>query len=277
MAEKVIFTGQSGDTLEPTAVPATCTITTIAGASLVDGEGFLLWDCIRRKHMLFEFNIPIANTTISARADAQINLAGSETADQVRDAIIAVINGTIGYPAGATPVPFGFTAANTGAATVTVTQRKPGPDGNGNSAETVANAGFVITNMAGGTKSGIPLEDLRAMKAHIITVGSGATASGVVAARFRIWGFREIDYINGANVGTARGWTIPGSGTDANRGFLNAGAVIGEDGTDAVRYAETVENLAGFSDFYLQQLGTTGTTPAFWGTIVGDPSWQYRN
>jgi hypothetical protein len=69
-----------------------------------------------------------------------VNLAGDTTANDVRDTIIAAINGSS----------VGMVASDGGAATVTLTSAFPGSDGNTTSAETVADAGFILTDMTSG-------------------------------------------------------------------------------------------------------------------------------
>jgi len=119
---------------------ATGSITTVATASLVDGETFTLDDGVTA--VTFEFDKTPDGVT---PGNVAIDISALTTADEVRDAIIGAIQGTGG---------FGITAADGGAATVSLTHIAGGTIGNTTSADTVANAGFIVTNMAGGLDDG---------------------------------------------------------------------------------------------------------------------------
>jgi len=271
MAEKLFFTDLAASSNPPRAIPATCSITTVASASLVDGEIFQLWD--GNKMWTFEFDkngVIVGETPGRIRIDVSAVL----TADQVRDAIIAAINSTGGL----------LLASSGGAATVSVRNKQPGTHGNGNNLETVVNAGFVLTNMTGGVMDGIALEDLRAYKDHLIWLFASSGAAIVISARFRLWGFREQIYQadTRATPDNERGWTLApltdraATPADGNRGYLNAGTAIGEDApADRVHYTERVADLAAFSHLYLQ-MTDMAVAATFTAGIVGDPPWQRR-
>jgi hypothetical protein len=119
-----------------TGAVATGSITTVAEASLVDGETFTLDD--GTTSVTFEFDL--AGGDGVAGGNVAVVLGGAATADDVRDAIILAITGSA----------LGITAADGGAATVDLTNDTVGTVGNTTSAETVANGTFAVTDMTGG-------------------------------------------------------------------------------------------------------------------------------
>lgn len=122
--------------------PATGTITTVAAANLVDGETFTLDDGINTP-VVFEFDVTPDGVT---PGNILVDVSGDITADDVRDTVIAAINGVGGA--------LEISAASGGAATVDLTHTLGGTVGNTTSSETVADGGFVITNMTGGLDDG---------------------------------------------------------------------------------------------------------------------------
>ncbi len=130
-----------GFTRVGTPVAATGTITTVAGASLVDGETFVLNDGINAA-VTFEFdNNASVVPTATLRAVA---FTAGDSADTVRDTIIAAVT--------AAPT-LAISAVSGGAATVSLTNDNVGYFGNKTITETVANVGFVVAGMSGGTGS----------------------------------------------------------------------------------------------------------------------------
>lgn len=114
---------------------ATGSITTIASASHVNGEQMTLDD---------GWNAPVVFTFSNApAADTDINIAGAVSANVMRDRIIAAINDVISSP-------LEMEAVDGGAATVNLTNYRYGTRGNTSQSETVANVGFVLTNMTTG-------------------------------------------------------------------------------------------------------------------------------
>jgi hypothetical protein len=121
------------------------TVTTVAGASLVDGETVVLNDGTNPA-VTFEFDDDASVVeTPTLRAVA---FSATSTADAVRDALTAAIN--------AVPT-LTITASMGGAATVHLKNRVPGTAGNVAIIETVVAGGFVVTGMAGGANNGSTL------------------------------------------------------------------------------------------------------------------------
>ena len=120
---------------------ATGTITTTTVGNLVDAETFTLDDGVNS--VVFEFD---KTPNGVGPGNILVDISGDTTADDVRDTIVAAING----------VGLGLTisAADGGAATVDLVHDLGGLVGNTTSSETVANAGFILTNMAGGLDDG---------------------------------------------------------------------------------------------------------------------------
>ena len=117
---------------------ATGSITTVAKSSLVDGETFTISDGVRS--VTFEFD---DNGSVGA-GNVAIDLVPLTSADDVRDAIIAKINDQLDSK-------LKVTASSGGAALVSLESDIGGARGNVAIAETVADAGFIVTGMAGGS------------------------------------------------------------------------------------------------------------------------------
>lgn len=122
-----------------TDVAATGSITTVAGANLVDGETFVLNDGVNPA-VTFEFD---SNASVVQTATLRaVNFTGGDSANTVRDTIIAAI--------AAAPT-LDITASNGGAALVNLVNDTAGYAGNVTITETVADVGFTVTGMSGGT------------------------------------------------------------------------------------------------------------------------------
>lgn len=116
------------------------TITTIAVASLIDGETFFLDDGINPE-VTFEFDV--AGNGV-AGANTAVDVSTDTTADDVRDRIVAVITA---LPSST----LALSAAGPVAATVDLTNELAGVVGNLTpTIDTVANAGFIVSAMASG-------------------------------------------------------------------------------------------------------------------------------
>lgn len=119
---------------------ATGSITVVGGASLVDGEKFTLNDGVNPA-TVFEFD---SGGGVSG-ANVAVAFTGGDSAGTVRDAVIAAINGVVGALL--------ITASIGGASVVTLTADRSGTVGNQTVTETVADAGFIVTGMSGGTSA----------------------------------------------------------------------------------------------------------------------------
>lgn len=115
---------------------ATGTITNVAGALLVDGETFTINDGVGTT-TIFEFD----DDGSVAAGNVAVAFTAADTADQVRNAIITAINRTPSLR---------VSAAIGGAALTDLTHDIRTAQGDQPITETVANAGFVVTGMAGG-------------------------------------------------------------------------------------------------------------------------------
>lgn len=124
------------------AVKATGTITTVAGADLLDGQTFTISD--GHQSVVFEFDddVSVLAGHISVPFDSML-----DSADDVRDAVITAINAV---------ATFFVTAASGGAAQVDLTNDFFGTIGNVAVAETVANVGFMVAGLAGGVDAVVP-------------------------------------------------------------------------------------------------------------------------
>lgn len=124
-----------------TPVEATGSITTIVSASHVDTETLTIDDGINTA-TVFEFD---NNSTVTA-GRIPIDITGAVSADVMRDRIIAAINSQ--------SATLFVGASNGGAATVSLQNRNLGTAGNVAILESVANAGFIVAGMSGGTDEG---------------------------------------------------------------------------------------------------------------------------
>ena len=133
------FRVEAGIALRSVGVFATGSITTVAVASLVDGETVTIGDGVTSE--VFEFDVAgdgVAGGNIS------VDVSTLVTANDVRDALITAINGT----------GLEITASNGGAALVNLVADNYGTGPNVAITETVVNAGFVVSGMAGGAAAG---------------------------------------------------------------------------------------------------------------------------
>ncbi len=124
-------------------VAATGTITTVPAADLLDNETFSITDA-PNPALVFAFNVTGAGY-VAVPGEVEVDVTAALTADDVRDAVISAINGATH------PATFRVTAADGGAATVDVENVAAGTAGNVAITDTVADAGFTHTGMAGGT------------------------------------------------------------------------------------------------------------------------------
>lgn len=249
-----LLNGVSAANGVPAATQATATMTTVAAASIVDGETFALTDGDSGTCVFVFAKTPTSFVPPGGGGPRwKVDISAAVTADNVRDAIIAAAAGA----------PVLITATSGGAATVTWTQRRPGPVGNTATVENVANGGFVLTAFIGGTLSGVDMRDLRrdrgtrAPSDKMSVLVASTAGSGTMSATLKMWGFR-------ADVGF---WLPVGSSvTDANRGVLNAATAIGELAApgDTLRYSDVIDGMWAFERAYLEVTAITTSTISAW-------------
>jgi len=122
-----------------TKVAATGSIVAVAKASLIDGETFTLDDGTNPA-TVFEFDVDGGGVGVG---NVAVDVSAITTAAQVKTAIINAINGV---GAG-----LAITASSGGTATVALVNDVLGPSGNEAITETVANSGFIVSGMSGGS------------------------------------------------------------------------------------------------------------------------------
>ena len=120
-----------------TGVAATGTITTIVQANLLDNETFTISD--GTTSTVFAFHVTGAYAPVVG--EVEVDVTAAVTANDVRDAIITAVQGVAS---------FFVTATSGGASTVTLTNDNVGTAGNVVVTDTVVDAGFTHTGMAGG-------------------------------------------------------------------------------------------------------------------------------
>jgi len=122
------------------AVAATGTLVTVGGALLVDGETFTLSDGVNTP-VVFEFD---SNAAITG--DVAVTFTGGDSVATVRTAIVSAINGV---GAG-----LALTASPGTPGQILLVNDATGAVGNVTITDTVADAGFTHTGMAGGVTAG---------------------------------------------------------------------------------------------------------------------------
>jgi hypothetical protein len=103
----------------------------------------------------------------------------------------------------------------------------------------------------------------------LLNLVSSTAGSGTMTVTCRLWGYREFFNSLGVATGvwypigvTTDGATTGGSGTDANRGYLNRGVLIGETDSDIIAHAELVTGVGSFTRFYGEIVAIAGTATA---------------
>jgi len=119
-------------------------LTVVAGSALLDGETFVLSD---GTHVPQSFEFDVANDGVVG-GHVEIDIAGTETPAQVGALCAAAIDAT-------TSATFTYDAIDNLDGTVALWNTTWAAAGNTAQSETVADAGFVVTNMTGGVDAGI--------------------------------------------------------------------------------------------------------------------------
>jgi|SRR5210317_256738 len=136
----------AGNDFDGTSGAATGSITTVAGSALTSGDAFYLKDG-KGPEVRFEFvtDTAVSDARTVSPGTVIIPFNGSQTADQIRDLVAVSVN-SCQYLA--------LNAANGGAATVNLTNKRSGTHGNVTpTADAVVDAGFVVSAMTGGVNA----------------------------------------------------------------------------------------------------------------------------
>lgn len=234
----------------PSNTLASGTITAVAGASLVDGETFTIFNR-RGVKVTFEFD---SNSSYTA-GNVPVVFAGGDTNAQVATAIAAAISGVASL---------GLSAAAVGAV-VTSTARQPGAGWNAGVTETVVNGTFAVTDITGGLLAGISLHGAQPGVANAYWLkpwdageisGQSVAGSAVMTFQGRVWVMDPLTF----------GWHPAGIGDSTNpvatRGYLNDGNTIAEDGADTITFTQPISGLTAFSRIYLEVVSIAGTATA---------------
>lgn len=168
-------------------VAATGTLTTNAGGATNDGDTFVLDDGVNPA-VTFEFD---SNASVTESPTLrQVVFTGGDTADQIRDAIITAVTNA--------PT-LDITAANGGAATVSLTNDRTGTLGNVTITQTGtslagiagmssgADAIITLTETTGGTAGNQTITETVTNAAFVVTGMSG----GLATHNHRIFGYTE--------------------------------------------------------------------------------------
>ena len=168
-------------------VAATGTLTTNAGGSVVDGDTFTIDDGVNTP-VVFEFD---SNASVVESATLrQVVFAGGDSADVIRDTIITAITGATALD---------VSAANGGAATVSLTNTRTGTLGNIAIVQSAASlagiagmssgadAIMTFTNSVGGTAGNVTIIETVTDAAFAFT----GMAGGLATHNHRIFGMTE--------------------------------------------------------------------------------------
>lgn len=165
------------------AVKSTGTITCIAASLISDNEWFELKDGLTH-HANRRFEFDKSSPGNFTFGNYRIPLVGTETADQVRDLIIAAINAQ-------TDDELLIDAVSGGSGLVNLTHRTGGYIGNVTApADGVSNAGFIVSNMSGGT--GTERDDSEIDNLPIKGIGLAAGIEAGAGEASSLWGIRSV-------------------------------------------------------------------------------------
>jgi hypothetical protein len=143
------FTGTNGG--------SSGTITTVAGASLLEGEAFYLRDNLCSENTFTFRSAAMARQFPNGTFNRNVLFDAAMSADDMRDAIIEQINRAPNLS---------LLASDGGAATVNLLRRLGGTEGNVTpTPDTVADAGFVVSPMSGGTAV-VPSKLIRGVRVY---------------------------------------------------------------------------------------------------------------
>lgn len=180
---------------------ATGTITTVAPGSIVDGETFTIFDGVNSP-VTFEFDT-VPDGVVAG--NVVVDISAALDADDVRDAIVTAVN------AEAAAGTLLITATGTVAAQVDLLHARTGTVGNQAITETVADAGFVVSGMSGGTDdvtltvnddgNGNLIGDIDTTYAATVTVSGTDIAANTVNYTLGYANF-QFDTTNGLKGGT---------------------------------------------------------------------------
>lgn len=221
---------------------ATGSIQCIAKASHVDGETVTIGD--GTTSVVFEFDVA-GNGVTAGRT--QVNISTDTTAAEVASRLATAINASA----------LGITAIIDGTTAGLLLLRADGwgTAQNVTITEAVADAGFTVSGMSGGTLSGVKLwkespdgEGLwrgtdKALLKVTAMVDNGQT--GVL--QLRAWG--------GDN--EIQEFAPMGVGADATKGTIDAETSMAETDTDRIEHTEVITGLARMERFYMQRVTMT--------------------
>lgn len=170
------------------AVAATGSIQIPAGggASLVDGETFTLSDGYNSQ-VTFEYNSGTAGAVQAG--NIEVAFTGGDTQAQVATATKAAIDAQLAL--GTLKLVTGVIAVGL----FSLTNSYAGEHGNVTATETVANAGFIVTGMSGGTGMGLLLADL------VLPAGTRVLDASSTGRTFGL--AQNVTFAKGTDLGTA--------------------------------------------------------------------------
>lgn len=212
---------------------ATADITTVAVASLIDGDFFTVSDGVLTA--IFEFNVSGTHFVTAGRIE--VDVSADTTADDVRDTLFPII--TAAEP--------DITAVNGGVATVTMTnnnQNQLTADQNATNSEDVANAGFLVPDFTGGTDSDSLTQAEVIVSAQDILdelafgdVGTAASALTVTAinAAMTTGGINKAQVVDILDILAGRNYEVPAGVTVETAGEFIPGTGAFDDAEIAFR------------------------------------------
>jgi hypothetical protein len=247
-------------------------VTGMSGGSdgILDGETFTLDDGITAA-TVFEFD---TDSSITGGRTA-VNIASISSANDIRDAIIAAINGV-----GAT---LAITASSGGAATVTLVQDNPEAVGAGTNADTVTDAAFAIAGMdtpTGATSTGYKITYTSSVDGEETAASAEVTeAAGPAVPDAN--NYVKVTWTTPALVATIKVYRVTGGATQgligtvagvAGAQYLNDTGLVGDETTPNTSNLTGTADAVGVLDLrdkYVQVGGTFTGTIQLQGTVDG--------
>lgn len=230
-------------------------ITTVAGASLVDGDYFTI-EYAAGLTVPIEFDASPGDGTTGGRV-AYVFAAG-DTADQIRDGLIALLNAA---------APTQLTASSGGAATVAIVLDTPGAVGGTNS-ENVANAGFGVTGFVNPTAATTYTYSLQACLADGTCNAAGAAST--TAAGHATLSASNFNRLSWSAVAGAASYKIRRDVGGATQGVIWTGTALTVDDTGLAGDGSAKPTVDGTGTVTAQRVDALN------GTLGTESRWYYN-
>jgi hypothetical protein len=227
------------------------TITTVAGSAIVDGDYFTIRGT-GASVLPIEFDASPGDGTAGGRVPYVF--AAGDTADQIRDGLITLINGAT--------VTTHVVATSGGAATINLAIDAPATAG-GTSTENVANAGFGITGFADPTHATTVTYKLVCVAYDGTTTEAGAASTTTLStATLSAANSLRLAWTNGTGCASGKVYRTVAPTSPATTGIVYSGTALTVDDTGLAGGGETAPTTNGTGTFTGGDIRFTGTTSA---------------